>query len=139
MRGCGEAGRLLPVVLAGRYYRLMEAPAQGQTFSPVPREGLKLASLKNEVNLFCFLGADGYFLFGLAVFFVPGFEGVIAGGQIVQVESAVLAGDLEVGVLEYGDIALHPAVDVALDRHGDLFAGVLTQRQRLDSALKTLR
>src|SRR5271163_2678485 len=72
---------------------------------------------------FGFFRADGYGLVLGAVFFLPGFDGVGAWREILEFKSAVFPRDRVVGILEYEDVALHPGVDVALHRDGQLGAG----------------
>src|ERR1700739_4253085 len=54
---------------------------------------------------------------------MPSRYGVSAPGHVLEREAAVLAGDLEIGVTEDGDICLHPWVHVALDGDGNLGTG----------------
>src|SRR5271154_5004812 len=76
-----------------------------------------------KVDCFGFFGADGYGLVLGAVFFLPGFDGVGAGRQVLQFEGTVFPGDGVVGILEDEDVALHPGMDVALHRDGEFSAG----------------
>src|SRR5277367_3454541 len=84
-----------------------------------------------KFDCFGFFGADGYGLVLRAVFFLPRFDGVGAGRQVLQLERAVLGGDRVVGILEHEDVALHPGMDVALHRDGQFRAreGIVDRRR----------
>src|SRR5713226_3071836 len=85
---------------------------------------------ENEFDRLRFLGSDGNRLRGGAVLLVPSLDGVGARRQVLQREAAASAGDLEVGALEHGDVALHPRVNVALHRDGHFLAGKALRNRR---------
>src|SRR5207253_2151664 len=72
--------------------------------------------LENKLNSFGFAGANGDLLSRRAEFFMPGFERVGARRQIAQIKAAVLPCHHKVRMLEYGDVAFHPRMHIAL--HG---------------------
>src|SRR5579859_144591 len=51
---------------------------------------------------------------------MPSRNGVSPRRHVLESKAAVLASDLIIGVIEYGDIRLHPWVDVALHGNGNL-------------------
>src|SRR3989442_8237030 len=53
---------------------------------------------------------------------MPGLERVRAWWQILDVEAAVRAGHGEIGMLEDGNVALHPGMNLALHGNGDFLS-----------------
>src|SRR5438552_10335786 len=74
-----------------------------------------LFGLKDKLYHRGLAGLYGDILFLLAVSFLPGFDLVLTGRKAGNGETAGVAGDGEEGVVEDGDVATHPAVDVAFD------------------------
>src|SRR5229473_2917114 len=90
--------------------RAARAPRSASAARPAQRTLVtRSRCLEREANGFRLLGADCYALRrGSAVFFVPRLDRVCPRRQVLQFEAAVGSGDLEIWVLEDGDVALHP-------------------------------
>src|SRR5579862_1308964 len=80
------------------------------------------SGLERKGDGFRFARADGDHLVLRTEGFVPSRYGVGPGRHILDGERAVFAGDLIVRIIEHGDVGLHPGMDVALHRDGDLGA-----------------
>src|SRR5215472_3121771 len=90
--------------------------------------------LKHKLQFLCGARTHGDFLCGFAKFFVPGLDRIIARRKVLQLEIARLVGHRKEGMLEDGDIAAHPGMNIALQWDGDLFAskgGVYTGARSL--------
>ena len=69
------------------------------------------------------LGPIGHALRHRAALLVPRFNRVRARRQPLDIELAFVVGHREERVIEHADIRVHPAVDVALERHHHFFRG----------------
>src|ERR1700693_5129386 len=76
-------------------------------------------ALEHELDLLCLVLSEGDFLSRDAEFLVPRFDGVIAGGQAIELEDSIFPADREVRVFENGDVTAHPGMHVAFHRNPD--------------------
>src|SRR5208283_1815124 len=90
-----------------------------------PRRSIEAESqpLEDGTDLLGFVCADRNRLRGGPQLLVPRFNGVSAGRQTAQIESAVLPGHRKERVLEHRAVTVHPGVQIALHRNCDLFPG----------------
>ena len=78
--------------------------------------------LEHKLQFLCTASTHGDFLYGFTKFFVPCLDRIIARRKVLQLEIARLVRHRKEGMLEDGDIAAHPRMNIALQGDGDLFA-----------------
>src|SRR5208337_562624 len=70
--------------------------------------------LEGEVDALGFVPGDGDLLGSRAQLFMPSRDGISAGRQVAEIETAVFAGHDEEWVFEHSHITAHPGMNVAL-------------------------